>query len=104
MIEIPLNNYPEQFLSTVISDQTYDLRVVFNSRSKVWSICISQNGLSIVDGIGLLGGVDIFDQYNIGIKNAYVVNLDDDKQDPTAENLGYSAKLFILEDGDLSNE
>jgi hypothetical protein len=104
MIEIPLNNYPEQFLSTVISGQTYDLRVVFNSRSKVWSISVSQNGSAIVDGVALLGGVDIFDQYNIGIKNAYVVNLDDDKQDPTPENLGSSAKLFILEDEDLSNE
>lgn len=102
MIEIPLNNSPEQLFSIVINDEAYDCRVILNSRAAAWSISFSQNDIDIVDGISLVGGVGITDQYNIGIENAFVVNLDELNLDPTVDNLGTVAKLFILTDEEVA--
>lgn len=102
MIEIPLNSSPEQLFSITLSGQTYDCRVILNSRTGVWNISFSQSGTDIVNGVSLLGGVDILKQYNIPIENAYVVNLDEPNEDPSKDNLGTVAKLFILTDEEVS--
>ena len=103
MIEIPLNSSPEQLFSITLSGNTYDCRVILNSRTGVWSISFSQSGVDIVVGVSMLGGVDILKQYNIPIENAYVVNLDNTSEDPTKYNLGTVAKLFILTDEEVRN-
>ena len=102
MIEIPLNSNPEQLFSITISGNTYDCRVILNSRTGVWTISFAQNGGDIINGVALLGGIDILDQYNIPISNAYVVNLDNPLLDPSKNNLGIIAKLFILTDAEVS--
>ena len=102
MIEVPLNNSPEQLFSITIDGSTYDCRVVFNTRSEVWSISFSQSGIDMVSGVALLGGVDILRQYNLPIRNAFVVNLDDPTLDATGDNLGTSAHLFILTDEEVT--
>ena len=102
MIEIPLNSNPEQLFSITLNGNTYDCRVILNSRTGVWSISFSQAGVDILVGVSLLGGVDILNQYNIPIENAYVVNLDNTNQDPTKTNLGTVAKLFILTEEEVS--
>jgi len=102
MIEIPLNSSPEQLFSITLNGNTYDCRVILNSRTVVWSISFSQSGVDIAVGVSLLGGVDILNQYNIPIENAYIVNLDNTNQDPTKTNLGTVAKLFILTEEEVS--
>lgn len=102
MIEVPLNSNPEQLFSITLNGNTYDCRVILNSRTGVWSISFSQSGVDIVVGVSLLGGVDILNQYNIPIENAYIVNLDNTNQDPTSTNLGTVAKLFILTEEEVS--
>jgi hypothetical protein len=102
MIEVPLNSNPEQLFSITLNGNTYDIRVILNSRTGVWSISFSQSGVDILVGVSLLGGVDILNQYNIPIENAYVVNLDNTNQDPTKTNLGTVAKLFILTEEEVT--
>jgi hypothetical protein len=102
MIEVPLNSNPEQLFSITLNSNTYDCRVILNSRTGVWSISFSQSGVDILVGVSLLGGVDILNQYNIPIENAYVVNLDNTNQDPTKTNLGTVAKLFILTEEEVT--
>ena len=102
MIEIPLNSNPEQLFSITLEGSTYDCRVILNSRTGVWSISFAQSGVDIVNGLALLAGVDILKQYNIPIENAYVVNLDTPNQDPSRNNLGTVAKLFLLTDEEVS--
>lgn len=101
MIEIPLNSNPEQIFSIVLVDQPYNIRVVLNSRTGIWTISFSQNGGDIIVGVSLVGGIDILKQYNLPIENMYIVNLDNDKQDPSTDNLGTVAKLFILTDEEV---
>ena len=104
MIEVPLNNSPEQIFSIVLGDTSYDTKVALNSRVGIWSISFSQNGVDIINGVALLGGVDIFAHHSIPISNAYVVNLNDTSLDPDKDNLGVVAKLFILTDEEVGNE
>ncbi len=102
MIEIPLTNSPEQKFSINLGGETYDFRVLLSSRTGKWSMDISKNGIDLVNGVYLVGGVDILAQYNLPIKNAYVVNLDDRRLDPNKEGLGTSSKLFLLTDSEIS--
>lgn len=104
MIEVPLNSSPEQLFSITLDGETYDCRVTLNSRWGVWSISFTQSGVSILDGISMLGGVDILKQYNIPIENMYVVNLDQTNQDADADNLGTVARLFILTDAEVTGD
>lgn len=101
MLEIPLTNDPEQLFSITLNGEVYDCRVMLNYRGQFWTITISQEEVELITGVPLLGGVDIFEQYNIPIQNAFVVNLDDTRLDPTRDNLGEIARLFILEDSEL---
>ncbi len=102
MIEIPLNSNPEQLFSITLIESTYDIRVVLNSRTGIWSISFLQNGIHIINGISLLSGIDILKQYNLPITNMYVVNLDKSNEDPNNTNLGVVAKLFILTDEEIA--
>jgi len=102
MIEIPLNSEPEQSFSIILGETTYDCVVMLNSRTGIWTISLSSLGINIVGGVSLLGGIDIFGQYNIGISNAYVINLENSSLDPDID-LGISAKIFILTEEEISN-
>ena len=96
MIEIPLNSNPEQLFSITLDGETYDVRIVLSSRTGIWSISFTQNGTTIIDGIAILGGINLLEQYNLPIDNMYLVNLDNPSLDPDKENLGIVAKLFLL--------
>lgn len=104
MIEIPLTSDVEQLFSITLESQTYDIRVTLSSRTKIWTISFSQNGISILQGIPLLGGIDILDQYNVPpITNTYMVNIDNPRLDPSKDGLGTSSKLTILTEEEIEN-
>lgn len=103
MIEIPLTSDPEQLFSIVLNEESYDIRVILNSRTGIWTISFSQNNIDIIIGVSLLSGIDILKQYNIPIENMYVINLNNSNLDPNKENLGVTAKLFILTDTEISS-
>ena len=102
MFEIPLTASPEQEFSITISDEVFDIRIVLNSRTGIWTISFSQNGIDILNGIALVGGIDILQQFNIPVTNAYVINLENLNLDPSKTNLGTVSKLFILTDAEVS--
>jgi len=101
MIEIPLTSDPEQLFNITIEGENFDIRVILNSRTSVWSINFSQAGVDLIEGVPLLGGVDILKQHNLPISNIFLVNLDDSNLDPDKTNLGTAARLFILEDEEV---
>lgn len=103
MIEIPLTSSPEQLFSITLDGNNYDCRVMLNSRWSTWSISFSQSNVDIINGVPLLGGIDIMGQYNIPISDMYVVNLDNPRKDPSKTNLGTSAKLFIVTDAEVTS-
>jgi len=100
MIEIPLSSKPEQLFSIIIKEVKYDVRVVLNSRTGIWSIALANQNTDLVNGISLLLGIDIFEQHNLDIGRGYVINLEDSNKDPSKTGLGTSSKLFILDEGE----
>ena len=102
MIEIPLTSDSSQLFSSVINEVRYDFRVYFNFRNTLWNMDISSSGVSILYGVALLGGVDIFKQYNIPIENVYVVN-SVNTDNATSVNLGTDVKLYILTEEEINN-
>jgi len=103
MIEIPLSSKPEQLFSIVIKATKYDMRVILNSRTGNWSLDLAVGGVDLVNGIALLGGADIFDQYNLDIGIGYIVNLENPGQDPTRDQFGKLSRLFIITEEELQN-
>jgi len=103
MIEIPLTSKSEQLFSIVIKATKYDMRVILNSRTGKWSLDLAAGGIDLVSGIALLGGADIFDQYNLGIGIGYIVNLENPGQDPTRDQFGKLSRLFIITEEELQN-
>ena len=103
MIEIPLTSKPEQLFSIVIKETKYDIRVLLNSRTGVWSLDLAAGGKDLVSGIALLPGADIFEQYNLDIGMGYIINLDNPRQDPTRDEFGKLSRLFILTEEELQD-
>jgi hypothetical protein len=96
MIEIPLDNSPEQVFSIRLENLVYRLRVTLNSRLAVWDIGFWRNDIPVVTGVALLGGIDILNQYNLALKNLFVVNTEGEPLDPTKENLGTGNRLILI--------
>lgn len=103
MIEIPLTNKPEQLFNITIAGITYDVRIVWNTRSQQWSISFSTDGEDIITGIALAGGVDITKQYTLDFNNMFAINLVNPELDPTFAGLGTDSKLFILTDEEITS-
>ena len=103
MIEIPLTSKPEQLFSIVIKETKYDIRVLLNSRTGVWSLDLAAGGKDLVSGIALLPGADIFGHYNLGIGIGYTINLESPRQDPTRDEFGKLSRLFILTEEELQD-
>ena len=103
MIEIPLNSNPEQRFSVVINETKYEVRVILNSRTGIWTMDLSVQGQEVITGIALLAGVDIFEQYNLNIGKGYIVNLENSRRDPSKTGLGRNSKLFILTEEEIEN-
>ena len=102
MIEIPLSNSPSQSLSVNHEDVVYDLRVLFNSRTRLWEMDIASNSVDLVSGVGLVSGVDILAAYTLNLRNLFVINLEDPIGDPTIDSMGSGAKLIVFTDAELA--
>lgn len=102
MIEIPLTSDPEQNFTITLNGTNYGIRVILNSRTGLWTINFSIDEVPLVNGVGLVGGVDILSQYNLDISNVFMVNLASPNQDPSKDSLGTNARLFMLTDEEVA--
>jgi hypothetical protein len=106
MLEIPLTSQPEQIFQLSRPEGLHEFRIVANSRLEKWNLSIYrlENGVRVplITGIGLMGGVNIVQQYpSLPWKELYVLNLDE-KEDPTLEDLGTVNRLIELEEIDVA--
>ena len=100
MIEIPLTSDGEQKLSIALNETLYSLRVIYNTRLNLWSLTITTSGVDLAT-VALVVGGDILNQYNIGLRNLFVVNTTGSNIDADAENLGTDIKLYHLTDEEV---
>lgn len=102
-VEITLTPDGSQIFSTNIEGITYKFKVSFNRRMNLWVASISQGSISLVNGIGLVGGVNILKQYTLSLDYIFIVNLDNSDIDASADNLGISVKMFKLSEEEVGS-
>jgi len=104
MIEIPLTTDPEQLFRCAVNGVPYNWRVLYNARAECWAIDLrDENENLLVADVRILGGVDLFQQYpDIPLKNVYYISQLTPWQDPTATNLGTTARLYVLTEAEVA--
>lgn len=103
MIEIPVNSVSFQIFNIVIEGINYECEVAYASREAVWRLSFYQNNIPVINGVTLVGGVDVLKQYLIDIENLYAINLQNSSEDATLENLGTIVRIFQLDEIELEN-
>lgn len=97
--EIPVTPGAAQTFSTTIISVSYNMRLVWNSKSNCWVLDIAdQNDVPIVQGIPLVTGIDLLGQYEYLGFGGQMICLTDTNPDlvPTYQNLGDSSHLYFL--------
>lgn len=94
--EILLTSDGSQQFNIVIDGVNYTFTVSYNTRLGIWSAHIASDGVELVNGAALVGGVDIVKQFTFILKNLYIVDLNGTNLDATNSNLGTDVKLFKL--------
>lgn len=102
IVSIPLLSNA-QSLSVVLRGVTYQLTLTYNTREGYWTMSIQQEGETLVNGVALVGGVDIVEQYTFELKDLWVVNLSDTDANATGNNLGVDVLLVQVDDADVIN-
>ncbi len=97
--EIPLSPNPQTF-RIQLAGVTYLVQVIWRDTSEGgWFLDLSTNdGAPIVQGISIVTGADLLEQYAyLGIGGSLVVQTDHDVDAaPTYENLGQASHLFFV--------
>ena len=103
MIEIPLNSTPEQLFTIILDEVIYDCRVIINSRTGLWTMSIASEGVDLVNGVALVGGVDILKQHNLPINNIFLIDTNNTRLNAGVDNLGTAFRLVILTEEELAS-
>lgn len=103
MLQLPL--FPEESFSykITIDDLEWNIRIAWNNREGSWYLNLSNElNSTYVNGIGLLGGVDILKQYPIDLKYLYLFNISDSYEDPTVDNLSTQFALIKFDESEIA--
>ena len=96
MLEIKLTSEPAQLFTIPLNGASYGMRVIYNTRAKMWTIDISRAGVDLVTGVPLIICGDILRPYPVELSGLYVVNVASTGLDATAFNLGTDVKLYHI--------
>lgn len=100
MLEIPLLTEPAQIFSVNINDITYEVRVIYNTRTGIFSADFVSD-VEAIYGITLVGGIDLTRQWDVQLKNFYINNISGVTTDATISDLGMDNILTVLTDEEV---
>jgi len=107
MLEILLTSEAEQIFSSTLDDTLFDFRVIYNTRANapngLWVMDISIGETSLINGMALVSGVSLTQQYSVGPKNLYIMNVAGSNEDANSTNLGTDVRLFQLTDEEVAS-
>jgi hypothetical protein len=102
--EIPLRSDASQTFEVELEGSIYFCRVIWNERLQYWTIGISDVDRNVlVDGVPLLIGVDVIEQYGLGIGGLFMVDSEGEGAEATFDNVGNRVKLIHLTEDELEN-
>lgn len=100
MIEIILTSESKQKFNINLNNFTYSIEILYNNRTGIWSLSLSENNEKLLESLNLIGGVNLLENYNLSLSNLFIVNLSEN-DDPDFNNLSINCKLVILNDQEL---
>ena len=96
---IPFTNTPQEF-SISIDDRQVTIFQRWNEFSSCWTVDISDTltGVSIIAGLPLVTGADLFEPFpELGFSGSLIVYTDGDAMAvPTLDNLGQNANAYYV--------
>ena len=98
MTEIPIESgVPSQTLKVDLEGNTYNFRIIYNSRIGVWTFDLTdEDGNCLASGVTMVLGANLIDQYNLNIGGLYMAEEGVTGEDATSEDLGSRVLLIHL--------
>lgn len=103
IIELPISNDASQIFTTQLGDTKYDFQVVFNERSGVWMLDISDNTTKtpLLTSLALVLGQELFEPYNLNIGRLLVVDTSNQSLEATFDDMGDRVKVYWFSDDEV---
>lgn len=98
MTEIPIESgVPSQTFKVDLEGDTYNFRIIYNTRVGVWTFDLSnEDGESLADGVTMVMGTDLIDQYNLNIGALIMAEEGITRLDAGVDDLGERVLLIHL--------
>jgi hypothetical protein len=91
---IPLTSYPSQFIEVELNGKRIFLRVYWQTQDKKWYMDLSDENGTLAAGVGMVLGADLIEQYNLGLGQLWMADLQNTEVDASANDLG--VRVFLL--------
>lgn len=105
MTEIPVEHgVPSQTLKVDLEGNTYNIRIIYNTRVGVWTLDLSnESGAPLASGVTMVLGADLINQFNLGIGALVMVEDGSTRLDASSEDLGSRILLIHLTPEEVAN-
>lgn len=96
IIELPITSDAAQTFVTQLDDVKYQFDVIYNDRSGVWTMTITEYVAQtvIVNGLPIVLGQPLLEPYNFGIGELLVVDTSGSSRDAGADDMGTRVKVY----------
>lgn len=98
ILELPVTSDAAQTFVTQLGDVKYQFDVIYNDRSSVWTMTITEfvSQAVIISGLPLVLGQPLLEPYNFGIGELIVVDTSESSRDAGADDMGTRVKVYWL--------
>jgi len=103
--QIPLTSDGEQLFIVTLSDRQLAFRVRYNTRQGLWYLDLSDadTGESLVYGVAMAVGINILEQYHLGLGGLWVLNEVNPTEEAGPTNLGTDIQMYHLTEDEIDS-
>lgn len=96
IIELPITSDAAQTFVTQLGDVKYQFDVIYNDRSGIWTMTITEfvSQVVIISGLPIVLGQPLLEPYNFGIGELLVSDTSESSTDAGADDMGTRVKVY----------
>lgn len=98
ILELPVTSDAAQTFVTQLGEVKYQFDVIYNDRSGVWTMTITEfvSQAIIISGLPIVLGQPLLEPYNFGIGELIVSDTSESSRDAGPDDLGTRVKVYWL--------
>lgn len=98
ILELPVTSDAAQTFVTQLGEVKYQFDVIYNDRSGVWTMTITEfvSQAIIISGLPIVLGQPLLEPYNFGIGEMIVSDTSESSRDAGPDDLGTRVKVYWL--------